>query len=106
MNKENPLLEEAIKIFKILGSETRLNILLLLEKKDMTVTDLFNELEVSQPAISKQLAILKEYKIISYDKKGVENIYKLNDFHILNVINSTIGHTEHVLNNQDCDNNA
>lgn len=104
MHNENSLLEESIKIFKILGSKTRLNILLLLEKNDMTVTDLFNALSVSQPAISKQLTILKDYKIISYEKRGVENVYKLNDLHILNVINSTMEHAEHVLNNKECEN--
>lgn len=105
MNENIELINETQKILKILSSSTRLNILLLLEQSPLSVNELVELLKVSQPAISKQLNILKEYQIVTYNKNGTTNFYKLEDLHILSVIHSTMEHAQHVLDNKQCDNN-
>ncbi|GAK30377.1 hypothetical protein WOSG25_021740 [Weissella oryzae SG25] len=99
---EKLVINKAENVLKVLSSSTRMNILLLLEQKPMTVNELVEQLKISQPAVSKQLRLLREYQIVSFNKQGKESLYGLEDLHILNVINSTMEHAKHVLAKEDC----
>ncbi|QIL50047.1 winged helix-turn-helix transcriptional regulator [Weissella coleopterorum] len=105
MTENIELINETQKILKVLSNSTRLNILLLLEHNSLSVNELVQKLKVSQPAISKQLNILKKFQIVTFKQQGTTNFYKLDDLHILTVIKSTMDHAQHILNNQKCDNN-
>lgn len=102
MENNEQIINEAEKILKVLSSSTRMHILLLLEKMPMTVNQLVESLEISQPAVSKQLKLLRDYQIVSYSKQGKESLYSLDDGHILNVIKSTMEHSKHVLAKEQC----
>ena len=67
-----------IKVFKDLSDETRRKILKLLNEKDMTAGEISNHFNMSKPAISKHLDILKEAELISFEKKGQFLIYSIN----------------------------
>lgn len=67
-----------IKVFKALSDETRRKILKLLNEKDMTAGEISNHFNMSKPAISKHLDILKEAELISFEKKGQFLIYSIN----------------------------
>ncbi|WP_057754072.1 ArsR/SmtB family transcription factor [Weissella kandleri] len=105
MKKNIELINETQKILKVLSNSTRLKILLLLEQDSLSVNELAQKLQVSQPAVSKQLNILKEFQIVTYNQRGTTYFYRLDDLHILTVIKSTMEHAQHVLNNQKCENN-
>lgn len=66
------------KIFKALSDETRREILKLLSKKDLTAGEISDNFNMSKPSISKHLDILKDAKLISYEKKGQFIIYSIN----------------------------
>lgn len=66
------------KIFKALSDETRREILKLLSKKDLTAGEISENFNMSKPSISKHLDILKDAKLISYEKKGQFIIYSIN----------------------------
>ncbi|ADG40772.1 MULTISPECIES: helix-turn-helix transcriptional regulator [Leuconostoc] len=88
---------EMERIFKLLSNPTRLNILVLLENKQLSVNDIVQQLQITQPQVSHQLAILKEHQLVSSEKVGKKSLYQLNDPHILNVIDSTKQHVAHVV---------
>ena len=66
------------KVFKALSDETRREILKILSKGDMSMGDIANNFNMSKPAISKHLDILKNAKLITSEKKGQFIIYSIN----------------------------
>lgn len=66
------------KVFKALGDETRREILKLLNEEDMRAGDIASHFNMSKPAISKHLSILKEAELITSEKKGQFLIYSIN----------------------------
>jgi DNA-binding transcriptional ArsR family regulator len=68
------------KIFKALGDETRLSIVLYLAKKKTAsckdVSEKFSDL--SQPTMSHHFKILAEAEILNVEKNATERIYSLN----------------------------
>lgn len=72
--------------FKVLGDSTRLKILWCLDQNELTVTELCNLLGMTKSAVSHQLKILKDNKLVNYRKKGKNAIYELDDLHISTII--------------------
>ncbi len=72
--------------FKVLGDSTRLKLLYCLDKNEMTVTELCNKLGMTKSAVSHQLKVLKDNKLVNYRKKGKNAIYELDDEHISTII--------------------
>ena len=52
------------KLFKAISDETRQKILILLENREMCVTDLVKEFDLSQPAISQHPNVLKNANLV------------------------------------------
>lgn len=96
-NSDNIWQDEMARIFKLLSNPTRLNILVLLENHPLSVNDIVEKLQLSEPQVSHQLAILKTHQLINSERVGKRNFYQLDDPHILNVIDSTKNHVKHVI---------
>ncbi|RDY26728.1 ArsR family transcriptional regulator [Romboutsia weinsteinii] len=67
-----------VKVFKALGDETRREILKLLNEKDMNAGEIASYFNMSKPAISKHLDILRDAELVSSEKKGQFLIYSIN----------------------------
>ncbi|SFC36135.1 DNA-binding transcriptional regulator, ArsR family [Alkalibacterium subtropicum] len=65
-------------VFKALSDPTRREILGLLRDRDMTAGEIAEQFEISKPAISKHLDLLKEAELVSVEKKGLYRIYSIN----------------------------
>jgi ArsR family transcriptional regulator, arsenate/arsenite/antimonite-responsive transcriptional repressor len=65
-------------VFKALGDSTRREILKLLSEKDMSAGEISENFNMSKPAITKHLDILREAELISSEKKGLYIIYSIN----------------------------
>ncbi|WP_368645886.1 autorepressor SdpR family transcription factor [Alkalibacterium putridalgicola] len=65
-------------VFKALSDPTRRKILALLRDRDMTAGEIAERFDISKPAISKHLDILKEAELVSAEKKGLYRIYSIN----------------------------
>lgn len=73
------ILSECIPIFTMLQDENRQQILMLLfDRKEMSVTELTGQLELSRPAVSHHLKLLLDSKLVEVTKNGKERIYRLN----------------------------
>ncbi len=81
-----PVIECLAEIFKILGDQTRVKILYILSQKELCVCDIANILNMSMPAISNHLRILRALRLVSYRKKGRSVYYTLADKHIEDLI--------------------
>ncbi|MDN6294404.1 MAG: autorepressor SdpR family transcription factor [Alkalibacterium gilvum] len=73
-------------VFKALGDPTRREILSLLRDKDRSAGEIAEHFEISKPAISKHLDILKEAELVSAEKQGLYRIYSIN----LTVLQETV----------------
>lgn len=73
------ILSECIPIFTMLQDENRQQILMILfDKKEMSVTELTEQLELSRPAVSHHLKLLLDSGLVEVRKNGKERIYRLN----------------------------
>ncbi|HHT05840.1 MAG TPA: helix-turn-helix transcriptional regulator [Hydrogenispora sp.] len=80
------------EVFKVLGDETRTKILYLLAEQPLCVCDLAEILEMSLPAISHHLRLLKAMRLVKYVREGKMVYYSLDDHHIMNLIREAQEH--------------
>jgi ArsR family transcriptional regulator len=74
------------ELFKVLSDETRTKILYLLAEGELCVCDLADALEMSLPAISHHLRLLKAMRLVRYRRQGKQAFYRLDDEHVLQLI--------------------
>lgn len=78
--------------FKALADPNRIRIIYALSKKKLCVCDLSAALNMSQSAVSHQLRILRNLKLVKFQKKGKSVYYSLDDDHILSMFNKCLEH--------------
>ena len=88
---ENMLCDLA-ELFKIFGDSTRIKILYVLLEREMNVTEISTKLEMTQPAISQQLRLLKSNGLVRYRREGKSLIYSLADEHVKIILNIGMEH--------------
>lgn len=89
---EESKLRELADLFKMFGDATRVRILSALLLSEMCVCDLAELLGMSQSAISHQLRVLKQAKLVKNRREGKTVFYSLADGHILTIINQGMEH--------------
>lgn len=82
------------ELFKVFGDTTRIKILYALFKSKMCVCDIACVLGMTQSAISHQLKILKQAKLVKNQREGKQIIYSLDDDHIAKIISLGIEHVK------------
>ncbi len=90
---ENELIDLA-ELFKIFGDSTRIKILFDLFHGEKNVTQICEDLEMNQSAISHQLKILRTSKLVSARREGKAMIYALADDHVRMIIEMGKEHIE------------
>ncbi|MFI5253189.1 MAG: ArsR/SmtB family transcription factor [Bacteroidota bacterium] len=78
--------------FKILSDPTRLNIVIALTKEELCVCDIAALLEMTESAISHQLRLLKNLRLVKYRRKGKMIYYTIDDEHIEDLIRVAVRH--------------
>ncbi len=80
------------ELFKVLADETRTRILHLLSQRELCVCDLALILEMSLPAISHHLRLLKVMRLVAYRRDGKQVFYSLDDQHVVELISVAADH--------------
>ena len=75
-------LQKLADFFKIFGDSTRIRILYALSQSELCVCDIASLLGMGQSAISHQLRILKQMRLVKFRRDGKSVLYSLADGHI------------------------
>ena len=87
-------LYDLAEIFKVFGDSTRIKILYVLFEQEMCVCDIAQLLNMTQSAISHQLKILKQSRLVKNRREGKAVFYSLADGHVRSIINQGLEHIE------------
>ena len=90
--------EEMSNIFKALADSNRIKILFALLEDEMCVCDIVNLLGMTKSAVSHQLRILKQSRLVKARKQGKSVYYSLNDNHIGQIFNCGLNHIKEIYN--------
>ncbi len=82
-------------VFKMMGDATRLRIILALSTGDMCVCDIAAALGMEHSAISHQLRLLRNMRLVKFRKEGKTAVYSLDDEHVLRLFNEGLEHARH-----------
>lgn len=91
---QEEVLYDLAELFKVFGDSTRIRILYVLFETEMCVYDLSKILNVTQSAISHQLRVLKQNKLVKFRREGKNIFYSLADEHVRTIINQGMEHIE------------
>ena len=80
------------ELFKVFGDPTRMKIMFVLFESEACVCGLAAALGMTVSAISHQLRILKNKKLVKSRKEGKSVIYSLSDDHIRNIVGQGMEH--------------
>ncbi len=79
-------------LFKIMGDKTRMKLLWAMDNAEFCVGDLAYLLNMTKSAVSHQLKVLKDAKLVKSKKNGKHVIYSLNDDHVKTIFEKALEH--------------
>lgn len=83
------------EIFKVLGDPTRIKLLGLLTAAEMRVGDIAAALSMGASAISHQLRVLRDARLVKFRREGKEAWYSLDDDHVVKLMRQGLDHVAH-----------
>lgn len=89
---QEEFLYDLAELFKIFGDSTRIRILYVLFESEMCVCDIAALLNMTQSAISHQLRVLKQARLVKYRREGKSIFYSLADGHIQTILDQGFEH--------------
>ena len=87
-------LYDLAELFKVFGDSTRIRILHALLETELCVGDMAQILNLSQSAVSHQLKILKDAKLVRFRREGKIIFYALDDEHVRNILSMGVEHVQ------------
>jgi DNA-binding transcriptional ArsR family regulator len=80
---------QAAALLRLLGNEQRLLVLcLLLEYGELSVGQLLERVDLSQPALSQHLSRMREQKLVTYRREAQTLYYRIGNPEVHKVINA------------------
>ena len=80
--------------FSLLGDPTRARILHALSVDELCVSDLAGLIGISASAISHQLRLLRDRRLVAVRREGKHTFYRLQDEHIRTLVDMGLSHVE------------
>ena len=80
------------EVFRVFGDSTRIRILYALFESELCVCDLATLLGLTQSAVSHQLRILKDAKLVKFRREGKSIFYTLDDDHVRAILSLGMEH--------------
>lgn len=91
------VIEKIASFFKVIGDNTRARILFALDSNEMCVCDIANVLNMTKSAVSHQLSVLRDERIVKCNRVGKEVYYSLDDEHVKEVYEVALSHVKEIL---------
>ena len=95
VNQDMPaeeILYDLAELYKVFGDSTRIKILYVLFESEMCVCDSAKVLNMSPSAISPQLRVLKNSRLIKFRREGKSIFYSLADDHVRTILGQGMDH--------------
>ena len=86
------MLYELADLFKMFADSTRIKILYALMEKEMCVACIADAVGVSQSAVSHQLRLLKQARLVRFRREGKQVLYALSDNHVHSMLAQGMNH--------------
>lgn len=86
------VLRQLAETFKVLGDPTRSRIIHALSLEELCVCDIASLLGTTKSAVSHQLRVLRNMKVVSFRKEGKIAYYSLDDTHVRNLFDEGLKH--------------
>ena len=86
------ILYDLADLFKVFSDTTRIKILFALMDNDLCVADIAETINASQSAVSHQLRILKQARLVKFQREGKNVIYSLSDDHVHTMLDQGMTH--------------
>ncbi len=81
--------------FKAISDPTRIRILNLLSKREHSVNEIGETLNLKQSTVSHQLSFLKNLRLVKFRREGTTLYYSQDDEHVMAILQQTIDHAKH-----------
>ncbi|MCK5129736.1 MAG: helix-turn-helix transcriptional regulator [Clostridiales bacterium] len=94
-HKDDDKLKRIAEFFKVLGDGGRLSILYTLANEELCVNGIAEKTGLSPSLVSHQLRVLRQSHLVKYERQGKKSIYKLDDEHVAEMIETAYGHLQH-----------
>ena len=91
---EDDEIYDLAEFFKVFADSTRMKMIYALMENELCVCDLANIVNTTQSAISHQLKILRQSKLVKFRKEGKVVYYSLDDEHISQIVKKGREHIE------------
>ena len=91
---KNEHIETAARALKAIAHPLRLKILCVLGESELCVQDIANAVQLSQSAVSHQLRVLKDCKLVRFRREGKTVYYALDDDHVRSILSMGMDHIE------------
>lgn len=89
---DEEMLYDLADLFRMFSDSTRIRILYVLMDTEMSVTDISESLGMTQSAISHQLRMLKDAKLVRFRRDGKTLLYSLADEHVKIILATGVEH--------------
>ena len=89
---DEEMLYDLADLFKAFADTTRIKILYTLMGKDRCVADIAELIGATQSAVSHQLRMLKQARLVKFQRDGKNIIYSLSDDHVYTVLAQGMTH--------------
>lgn len=86
------VLYDAAELLKVFGDSTRIRIIFVLCQSELCVCDIADLLGMTQSAISHQLRVLKQARLVKARRDGKTIYYSLCDAHVQKIFYSAMEH--------------
>jgi len=85
-------IDDLADLFKIFGDQTRIKILMVLSENESCVNNISDALKMTISAVSHQLRILKQFRLVKSRREGKSIYYSLDDEHVQLILDKGIEH--------------
>ena len=95
LQKEMPnecVLYDMAELFKVFGDVTRVKILHVISEREICVCDIADAIGMTQSAVSHQLRILKQARLVKCRREGKIMFYTLADDHVHTIFGQALAH--------------